>query len=82
MRKKFKKSVWMPLALFIYTTGMAVYFLPRNTEICDAEKWGTIGISYAIIALLWFVLRKKEQQMEAYNKKMEDTYKNKNQITK
>ena len=39
MRKKFKKSVWMPLALFIYTTGMAVYFLPRNTEISDAEKW-------------------------------------------
>ena len=82
MRKKFKKSVWMPLAFFIYTTGMAVYFLPRNTEISDAAKWGTIGISYAIIALLWFVLRKKEQQMEAYNKKMEDTYKNKNQITK
>ena len=82
MRKKFKKSVWMPLAFFIYTTGMAVYFLPRNPEISDAEKWGTIGISYAIIALLWFVLRKKEQQMEAYNKKMEDTYKNKNQITK
>ena len=81
MSKKFKKSVWMPLAFFIYTTGLAVYFLPRITEISDAEKWGTIGISYAIIALLWFVLRKKEQQMEAYNKNMEDTYKNKNQKT-
>ena len=33
-------------------------------------------------SLIWFVLRKKELQMEAYNKKMEDAYKNKNQITK
>ena len=77
MRRRFKKSVWMPLILFVYTTGMAVYFLPRNTEISDMQKWATIGISYVIIALLWFVLRKKEQQMEEINRKLEDTYKNK-----
>ena len=77
MRRRFKKSVWMPLILFIYTTGMAVYFLPRNTEISDMHKWATIGISYVILALLSFVLRKKEQQMEEINRKLEDTYKNK-----
>lgn len=79
MKKRMKKSVWMPLILFIYTTGMAVYFLPRNTQISDMEKWGTIGMSYVIIALLWFVLRKREKQMEKYNQKMEETYKNKKQ---
>ena len=41
------------------------------------QKWATIGMSYVIIALLWFVLRKKEQQMEEINRKLEDTYKNK-----
>lgn len=79
MKKRMKKSVWMPLILFIYTTGMAVYFLPRNTQISDMEKWGTIGMSYVIIALLWFVLRKREKQMEKYNQKMEEIYKNKKQ---
>lgn len=78
MRKKFKKSVWMPLILFIYTTGMAVYFLPRNTEISDTEKWATIGMSYLVIALLWWVLRKKENLMEQRNKEIEKTYKNNN----
>lgn len=59
--RKYKRSLWLPLLLFLYTTGMAVYFLPRNTEISDIEKYSTIGLSYVIIAILWFLLRKKEK---------------------
>jgi hypothetical protein len=77
MKKKFKKSTWMPLALLVYTTAMAAYFLPKNTEISDTEKWVTFGASYLIVALLWYVLRLKEKQMEQYNRKMEDSYKEK-----
>ena len=77
MKKKFKKSVWFPLALFIYTTAMAVYFLPKNTEISETEKWVTFGASYLIIGLLWYVLRLKEKRLEKRNKEIEDTYKNK-----
>ena len=77
MKKKFKKSTWMPLALLVYTTAMAAYFLPKNTEISDTEKWITFGASYLIVALLWYVLRLKEKQMEQYNRKMEDSYKEK-----
>lgn len=74
MRKKFKKSVWLPLALFLYTTAMAVYFLPKNTEISDMEKWITIGASYGIIVLLWYVLRLKEKRLEKRNREIEETY--------
>ena len=77
MKKKIKKSTWMPLALLVYTTAMAVYFLPKNTEISATEKWVTFGASYLIVALLWYVLRLKEKRMEQYNRKMEDTYKEK-----
>jgi hypothetical protein len=77
MKKKFKKSTWMPLALLVYTTAMAAYFLPKNTEVSDTEKWVTFGASYLIVALLWYVLRLKEKQMEQYNRKMEDSYKEK-----
>lgn len=72
MRKKFKKSTWLTLALFIYVTAMAVYFLPRNTEISDTEKYITLGASYVIVLALWFVLRKKEQAQE--RRKEEDHY--------
>lgn len=61
--KRYRKSVVMPLALFIYTTIMAVYFIPRNEEMSDTKKWLTVGASYIIIALLWWVLRKKEQML-------------------
>ena len=67
----------MPLALLVYTTAMAIYFLPKNTEISETEKWVTFGASYLIIGLLWYVLRLKEKRMEKRNKKIEDTYKNK-----
>ena len=73
--RKFRKSTWMPLALLVYTTVMAVYFLPKNSEISDTEKWITFGASYGIIALLWYVLRLKERRMEQRNKEIEDTYK-------
>ena len=42
MRKKLRKSTWMPLALLAYTTAMAAYFLPKNSEISDTEKWVTL----------------------------------------
>ena len=67
----------MPLALLVYTTAMAAYFLPKNTEISDTEKWVTFGASYLIVALLWYVLHLKEKRMEQYNRKMEDSYKEK-----
>ena len=51
--KKYRKSIWLPVALLVYTTAMAVYFIPRNTEISDTEKYLTVGLSYMIIALLW-----------------------------
>ena len=75
--RKFRKSTWMPLALLVYTTAMAIYFLPKNTEISETEKWVTFGASYLIIGLLWYVLRLKEKRMEKRNKEIEDTYKNK-----
>ena len=75
--KKFKKSTWMPLALLIYTTAMALYFLPKNSEISATEKWVTFGMSYVIIGILWYVLRMKERRLEKRNKEIEETYKNK-----
>ena len=75
MRKKLRKSIWMPLALLAYTTAMAAYFLPKNSEISDPEKWVTFGASYVIVGLLWYVLRLKERRLEQRNKEIEETYK-------
>lgn len=59
--KKFKKSTGLTVALLIYVSATAVYFLPRNTEISNTEKYITVIASYVIVLVLWLVLRKKEE---------------------
>lgn len=47
--------------LFIYTTCMYIYFFPRNNEMDSVEKWVIVGVSYALLAALWFLLRRRER---------------------
>ena len=56
-----KKSTGLTVALLIYVSATAAYFLPRNTEISDTEKYVTVIASYVIVLVLWLVLRKKEE---------------------
>ena len=62
--KKMKKSSALSLALLIYISATAAYFLPRNSEISVAEKYVTVFASYVIVLLLWLVLRHKEHRIE------------------
>ena len=59
--KKFKKSTGLTVALLIYVSATAAYFLPRNTEISNTEKYITVIASYVIVLVLWLVLSKKEE---------------------
>lgn len=59
--KKLEKSTGLTLALLIYVSATAAYFLPRNTEISNTEKYVTVAVSYVIVLVLWLVLRKKEE---------------------
>lgn len=70
--KKIKKSTGLTLALLVYVTATAAYFLPRNTEISETEKYVTVITSYVIVLALWLVLRKKE---ELQRKKREENEK-------
>ena len=70
--RKYKKSTWLPVALFIYTTIMAGFFFSPGTGVGNGEKNVTIGLSYLIIALLWIVLRKQEKRREQEGQNMEN----------
>ena len=59
--KKLKKSTGLTVALLTYVSATAAYFLPRNTEISNTEKYVTVIASYVIVLALWLVLRKKEE---------------------
>lgn len=61
MSKKYKKSNLIVGALLIYTTFVAIYFVFISDVAMDMERTLTIVFSYAIIAILGVVLRKKER---------------------
>jgi hypothetical protein len=41
-------------------TGMFIYFFPRNNEMSEVEKWAVVGVSYLLLIILWFVLKKRD----------------------
>lgn len=47
--------------LAVYTAIMYIYLFPQNTEMSNAEKWITVGISAVILILLWFLLRRRNK---------------------
>lgn len=69
--KKIKKSTSISLALFIYVTATAIYFLPRNTITSDTEKYITVIAAYVIVLTLWLVLRKKEELQRKRREEMD-----------
>lgn len=71
--KRFKKSTSITIALLIYVSATAAYFLPRNTVISDTEKYVTVAASYIIVFILWLVLRKKKTCSENVERKMKST---------
>lgn len=65
---RMRKSTKIAVAFLIYISVTAAYLLPRNTEIDRIEKYFTIAGAYVVVLLLWWVLRKKEQIRERYEK--------------
>lgn len=75
--KKIRKSNLLTAILFIYTTIMYIYLFPRNHEMSDTKKWVIVATSYAVLVILWFVLRRRETLREKREKDNDTRYDNK-----
>ena len=59
--KVYKRPLLMCLALVIYVTGMAVYFVPSNHEMSSTEKCVTVIVAYVLVGLLWLAMQYREE---------------------
>ena len=59
--KIYKKPLWMCIALLVYVTGMAIYFVPRNQEMSSAEKTITVIVAYVLVVALWLAMQYREK---------------------
>lgn len=59
--KFYKKPLLMCIALLIYVTGMAIYFVPRNHEMSTTEKTVTVIVAYVLVIALWFAMQYREK---------------------
>ena len=57
----YKKHKLIVGLLFVYMTGMYIYFFPRNNEMSDVEKWAIVGVSFLLLVILWFVLKRRDR---------------------
>ena len=62
--KIYRKPLLMALALVIYVTGMAIYFVPRNQEMSGTEKVVTIVVAYVLVFALWLAMQYREKLRE------------------
>lgn len=60
--KRLKKSTGITLALLVYVSLTAAYFLPRNSEITTCDKWFAAGAAYLVVLLVWQLMRYKERK--------------------
>lgn len=80
MKKKIRKSTWVAWAFLVYISATAIYLLPRNGEISSTEKWVTVGVAYIVVALLWWVLRNRENMKAREQQEKEATLNNNKKI--
>ena len=59
--KIYKKPLLMCLALVVYVTGMAVYFVPRNQEMSTTEKVVAVIVAYVLVLALWIAMQYREK---------------------
>lgn len=70
---RFFRNPNVTIALFaVYTAVMYIIFMPRNTEMSVTEKWVTGGVSVAVLALLWVLLRKREKLRREREREMNE----------
>lgn len=61
MRKKLKKSLWLPPLLAVYCAVMDIYFGPRLIAEGRASKfWISVAFEAVVVIGLFFALRRKE----------------------
>ena len=62
MKRKIKKSVYLPLGLGLYAIAMTCYFGPRLLEEGMGIKlWLSIAFEVVVVIGLFFALRRKER---------------------
>lgn len=62
--------------LAVYTALMFIIFMPQNNEVSITEKWVTGGVSVAVLALLWVLLRKREKLRREREREMQERREN------
>lgn len=70
MRQRFKKHIFLPLALLLYFGVMGVIAYPRYQASGKwTEYWVTLGACALTALLLFFILRRREKLRGRFTKK-------------
>lgn len=68
MRKKSKKHIYLPLALALYATVMAVIGYPKSKAMNESMQqfWITYAASIVLSVVLHFILKRREKNRDKF----------------
>lgn len=64
LKKRFRRSVWLPVALAVYLTVFYIYLFIQGNLRLEAGHLGVVALSYALVILLAWVNRRWERREE------------------
>ncbi len=67
--KRIQKSLWLPALLFIYATALFVYYLVWGGVSLDLRTAGIMGVTYLLVATVWFLNRRREKDTKKQKQK-------------
>lgn len=59
--KRSRRSTWLPAALALYLTVSYVWLYVNGSIPLDARSVALVGLSYTLVACLWWVNRRRER---------------------
>lgn len=81
MKKKLRKSTWIPLVFVLYSIAVYAYVLPQTTASMPTICM-TIGLNVVVIIALWWLYRKKEKMAEERERDLRRANESRNADTK
>ena len=67
MRKKSKKHIYLPLALALYATVMAVIGYPKAKKMGELTQfWFVYGATLVLAVIIHFLYKRREQNRDKF----------------
>lgn len=65
-KRRFRRAVWLPVALALYLTASYIYLYWKGNLQLTPRHMGIVALSYVLVVALWWVNRRRERAEQGF----------------